>query len=80
MVVELNSTKGGALMVFTEKLQEEMKNHGFTIEKIASELGKSRTCIFNKIHNKSEFTASEVNKISRLLKLNKTATQSIFFA
>jgi cyanate lyase len=80
MVVEFNSTKGECTMVFTEKLQEEMKNHGYTIEKLAEELGKSRTCVFNKIHNKTEFTASEVNKISRVLKLTRSSTQSIFFA
>ena len=39
-------------MVDTKMLQEEMKNHGYTIDKLATELGKSRTCIFNKIHNK----------------------------
>ena len=67
-------------MVDTKKLQEEMKNHGYTIDKLATELGKSRTCIFNKIHNKTEFRSSEVNKISRILKINRAMSNKIFFA
>ena len=67
-------------MVDTKKLQEEMKNHGYTIDKLAAELGKSRTCIFNKIHNKTEFRSSEVNKISRILKINRAVSDKIFFA
>lgn len=67
-------------MVDTKKLQEEMKNHGYTIDKLATELGKSRTCIFNKIHNKTEFRSSEVNKITRILKINRVTSNKIFFA
>lgn len=67
-------------MVDTKKLQEEMKNHGYTIDKLATELGKSRTCIFNKIHNKTEFRTSEVNNISRILKINRATINKIFFA
>ena len=67
-------------MVDTKMLQEEMKNHGYTIDKLATELGKSRTCIFNKIHNKTEFRSSEVNKISQILKINRATSNKIFFA
>jgi cyanate lyase len=67
-------------MVDTVLLQEEMRSRGYTLERIALELGRSRTCIFNKIHNKSEFRASEVNKIARVLKLSKAQTNRIFFA
>ena len=67
-------------MVDTELLQVEMRSRGYTLERIALELGRSRTCIFNKIHNKSEFRASEVNKIARVLKLSKAQTNRIFFA
>jgi predicted transcriptional regulator len=67
-------------MVDTELLQEEMRSRGYTLERIALELGRSRTCVFNKIHNKSEFRASEVNKIARVLRLSKAQTNRIFFA
>ena len=67
-------------MVNTKTLQDEMKNHGYTLEKMSAELGKSRTCLFNKIHNKTEFRSSEVNKIARILKLNRAITDKIFFA
>lgn len=67
-------------MVNTKLLQEEMKNHGYTLEKMSVELGKSRTCLFNKIHNKTEFRSSEVNKIARILKMSRATTDKIFFA
>lgn len=67
-------------MINTKLLQEEMKNHGYTLEKMAAELGKSRTCLFNKIHNKTEFRLSEINEITRILKLSKAVSCRIFFA
>ena len=67
-------------MVDTKMLQEEMKNHGYTIEGLATKLGKSRTCVFNKIHNKSEFTVSEIYTIAKVLKIKGKKLDQIFFA
>ena len=67
-------------MVNTKMLQDEMRNHGYTIDKLALEIGKSRTGLFNKIHNKTEFRLSEIDKISRVLKINKAERNRIFFA
>lgn len=67
-------------MVNTKMLQEEMRNHGYTIDKLAGEIGKSRTGLFNKIHNKTEFRLSEIDKISRVLKISKADRHRIFFA
>lgn len=67
-------------MVNTKLLQEEMRSHGYTIDRLATEIGKSRTGLFNKIHNKTEFRLSEIDKISRVLKINKADRHRIFFA
>lgn len=67
-------------MVNTKVIQDKMRKNGFTLDSLAKEIGKSRTCLFNKIHNKSEFCVSEINKISSLLKLNKAEMSRIFFA
>ena len=67
-------------MVNTKALQEEMRKCGFTLDSLAKEICKSRTCLFNKIHNKNEFKASEIHKISRIFKLKKVDINRIFFA
>lgn len=50
--------------------------HGFLAEK----LGLSRTGLYNKINNKSEFLASEIQTLSDILKLSPDERQEIFFA
>ena len=67
-------------MVNTELLQEKMKNNGFTIEDLAIRIGRSRTGLFNKIHNKREFKSSEIHSISVALRLTSDDTNQIFFA
>lgn len=67
-------------MVDTKLLQEEMRKNGYTLETLAKEIGRSRTGLFNKIHNIREFRISEINNISVLLKLKKTDVNRIFFA
>ena len=67
-------------MVNTRLLQSEMRKNGYTIEALAKEIGRSRTGLFNKIHNIREFRITEINKISQVLKLKKTDVNRIFFA
>ncbi len=67
-------------MVDTKELQLKMQKNGYTLESLAAEMKLSRTGLFNKIHNLSEFRVSEINKISTLLKLKKTELTNIFFA
>lgn len=67
-------------MVNTKKLQQKMKKNGYTLESLAMEMNLSRTGLFNKIHNCSEFRVSEINKISDILKLKRTEMTNIFFA
>lgn len=66
--------------VNTEGFQNLMRRNGFTLETLSEELKLSRTGLFNKIHNKTEFKASEMAKISVLFKMNKSEKDKIFFA
>lgn len=67
-------------MVDTKMLQDKMQKNGYTLESLAAEMNLSRTGLFNKIHNLSEFRVSEINKLSELLQLKKTEMTNIFFA
>lgn len=67
-------------MTDTLKLQGKMKEHGYTIKKLASELHLSSTGLFNKIHNKKEFLCSEVIQIGILLEISESEISNIFFA
>ena len=66
--------------VNSKLFQEEMRKSGFTLDTLSVEIGLSRTGLFNKIHNKSEFKASEMSTIATLFKLNKAKKDAIFFA
>ena len=67
-------------MTATLKLQAKMKECGYTIDGLAKDVGISRTALFNKIHNLSEFYVSEFEVIGRLLKMSATEKEEIFFA
>lgn len=66
--------------VDTDGFQRLMRRRGFTLDSLSDELALSRTGLFNKIHNKTEFKASEMARIAILFKLNKTEKDRIFFA
>lgn len=66
--------------VDTDNFQRLMRRSGFTLETLSDELGLSRTGLFNKIHNKTEFKASEMGRVAVLFKMNKTEKDRIFFA
>lgn len=67
-------------MINTKMLQDAMRSKGFTIGELASAVGLSRTGLFNKMHNKSEFKISEIEIVCSALKLNKDKKNAIFFA
>ena len=49
------------------KLLGLMREKGFSQDRLAKETGISKTALSNKIHNKSEFTATEMLTIIVLL-------------
>ena len=67
-------------IVDSKLFQSEMRKSGYTLDTLAVELSLSRTGLFNKIHNKSEFKASEMAVVSSALHLTEDQKHSIFFA
>lgn len=53
---------------------------GYTSETLAKEVGMSATTLSYKVNNKRKFTASEIQKVSKVLGLNPDRIMEIFFA
>ena len=83
MGVDKNSTfdtKGGDNLTNTVLLEEEIKSSGLKKGYIASKLGISRYSLINKISNKNEFKASEIDTVCEVLNISTTKRMRIFFA
>lgn len=65
-------------MVNTRKLKALLVKQGYTQKEIATQLKLSTTAFFNKLHNKSEFTANEIGDLSMILYIKDK--DEIFFA
>lgn len=66
-------------MTDTVLLTSKIDESGYTYSEIAQELGITRQGLWKKIHNHSEFKQSEIEKITRLLKLDMEVNSKIFF-
>jgi len=66
-------------MTNTKLLKEAIKESGYKLKFIAEELGMTYAGLKLKIDNKNEFKVSEVDKLSKLLKMNTKLTGQIFF-
>ncbi|WP_405345941.1 helix-turn-helix domain-containing protein [Ruminococcus sp.] len=60
-------------------LTSKISECGYTYSEIANELGITRQGLWKKIHNRSEFKQSEIEKITRLLNLSMEVNSKIFF-
>ncbi len=60
-------------------LTSKISECGLTYSEIAHELGITRQGLWKKIHNRSEFKQSEIEKITRLLNLDMEVNSKIFF-
>lgn len=67
-------------MTNTALLQDAISKAGVTVTGLARELGITREGLYNKINGKTEFKASEVVAMARLLHLNQSEREQIFFA
>ena len=65
-------------MTNTLGLDYAIKRAGLDREKVAKILGIGITTLFNKLHNKVEFKASEIAKLKSLLNLSKEQRDMIF--
>lgn len=67
-------------MTNSELLCELIKNAGYTKADFAEKIGLSRQGLHKKIFNITEFKQTEIEKISRELKLTRKQETAVFFA
>lgn len=69
------------MMVNTRLFNEKVKASGLKKDFIAKELGITRSGLYKKATNSSEFTTGELTILCKLLSITKlTEKESIFFA
>ncbi len=61
-------------------LKARIKASGMTMTAISQQSGILRETLYNRLAGKSEFRASEIQKLTYILKLKKTERDSIFFS
>lgn len=67
-------------MTNTDLLREKIEDSGMTVVAIAKKAGIKRETLYNKMSGRSEFTASEMVALSRVLRLTMEERDAIFFA
>lgn len=67
-------------MTNSELLKEKIEESGMTMVAIARKTGIKRETLYNKLSGKSEFTASEIVAVSKVLRLSVEEREAIFFA
>lgn len=67
-------------MTDTKLLRFHIAKSGFKLAFLAEQLGISRQSLQKKIDNDTEFKASEVDGLSRLLNLSVAEKEQVFFA
>ena len=67
-------------MTNTALLEECIRESGLKISAIAKKCGLYRHTLNKKLQNRSEFTASEIAKMSDVLSLTRSKRDCIFFA
>ena len=67
-------------MTNREMLNERIDASGFKRQYIAEQLGITRESLGNKIAGRSEFVASEIKTLCKLLRINNADMKRIFFA
>ena len=67
-------------MVDIEKLKRIIKDSGISVSFIAEKAGMSRGTLYTRFDGYDDFRASEIEGITKALKLSKDERDSIFFA
>lgn len=67
-------------MTNTAKLKAVIVEKGMLQEQVAMQLGMTSATFNYKVNNKTEFKASEIKKLSEILKLTDDEVIAIFFA
>ena len=72
--------KGDTELTDTSKLNEAITESGITITAIANKIGISREGFYKKLNNETEFKASEISTLQKILALTNERRDEIFFA
>lgn len=67
-------------MIEVEKLKEIIDESGMTMVAIARKCNMSRETLYRKISGRSEFTASEIIRLTGVLDLSKRERDEIFLS
>ena len=76
----IQQKKGGNHLINSEILCQKISDSGMTITYIANKIGISREGLYNKLNNETEFKASEIAALKKLLRLSVKERDTIFFA
>ena len=79
-VDKMPTKKGGKKVTDTKRLLEIIEASGLKKKYIAHELGLTPYGLQKKIENDTEFKASEIIALAKLLHLNDRMMKAIFFA
>lgn len=61
-------------------LSDEITDSGMTITAIAKKIGITREGFYKKLNNETEFKASEISALQKILRLTNKKRDEIFFA
>lgn len=67
-------------MTDSRLLYEKIDKSGYKLRFIAEKIGVTYQCFLNKINNRSEFRASEIQMLYELLNMTEEERVAIFFA
>ena len=60
-------------------LKDIIDDSGITMTAIAEKLGISRESLYHKVNGKTEFTASQIMAVQKILHLSNDARDAVFF-
>ena len=61
------------------KLDSAMYESGLKLEAVANKMGINRVSLWNKIQGRTEFKASEITSLAKILNLSAEQRDDIFF-
>ena len=79
LMLNQNQQKGGRMMTDTEALEEMMIRSNASISFISEKIGITNKAFSMKMHNISEFLASEIVSVKQILNLSNLERDRIFF-
>lgn len=67
-------------MTNSEMLSDAISESGITIIALSRKIGISREAFYKKLNNETEFKASEISALQKILNLSNKKRDDIFFA